>query len=87
MAMHKYGGKAVAGKAAMKYSKHSGGGGDAPTGDFKHTAVHGAVGESYGGKADWGSNAKVRTTSLPAGGCPAGAKTPKFKKRLRSMAY
>lgn len=81
-----YKGKAVAGKAAMKYPKHSGGGGASPTGDFKHTAQEGGVGPDFGGMADWGENARVRTTSLPAGGCPAKARTPKYKKRLRSYA-
>lgn len=78
--------KSVSGKAAMRYPKHSGGGGSAPTGDFSHTAPAGKVGRDFGGKADWGDNANVRTTSLPAGGCPAKAKTPKFKKRMRSYA-
>ncbi len=81
-----YKGKAVAGKAAMRYSKKSGGGGESPTGDFKHTAQRGSVGADFGGMADWGSNANVRTTSLPNGGCPVKARTPKFKKRLRSYA-
>ena len=78
--------KSVSGKAGPGYSKHSGGGGSAPTGDFKHTVPSGEVGRTFGGKADWGDNANVRTTSLPAGGCPKGAKTPKFKKRMRSYA-
>ena len=78
--------KSMSGKAGKRYSKHSSGGGDAPTGDFKHTAQRGSVGSDFGGMADWGSNANVRTTSLPAGGCPVKARTPKFKKRLRSYA-
>lgn len=83
MAMHK---KSVSGKAGMGYSKTSKGGGDAASNaDFK-TATKGAVGDGFGGMGDWGSNARVRTTSLPAGGCPANSKAKKFKGRLRSYA-
>ncbi len=86
MPMHKYDKpKSVSGKAGMRYPKSSGGGGSAPTGDFK-TATHGGVGADFGGMGDWGGNANVRTTSLPAGGCPSKARTPKFRKRLRSYA-
>jgi len=67
------------GKVA-KAAKSSGGGGRSLAGDYG-TATAGGTGLR---SPEYGSNARVRETRLPAGGCPRGSKTPNFKKRMKS---
>ena len=71
--------KPKGGKVA-KAPKSSGGGGRSMLGDMK-SATKSGTGLLH---PEFGSNASVRETRLPAGGCPRGSTTPNFKKRMRS---